>query len=562
MDLIRNGGGIFREQTVIKNLSGELRHVWVSLKYPSAPPYSSIPITLHDVTDQVNAANTVRESEGRLRNIIDQSPDPILILKGEDLVLDVANEPLFKLWQVGHEAIGKPFLEILPEMKNQGFHDLLLKVYREGYTHYGYETPAHFERRVGILETVYFDFIYQPFRENDGEISGVLVTAKDVTKEVMDRRALQESESRFRTLAETLPQMIWVTDEKGNIEYTSQQWREYSGIENPFEAWDAMVHPEDKSRMSLLYKKAFEEGVPFKAEGRLKSKTGEYRWHTSIAEPLRNEEGKVVKWIGALTDIHEQKMVAERLEQLVNERTKELKRSNEDLQQFAHVASHDLKEPLRKVIMFSSRLKDELGTSVTEKSISFLDKIANSALRMYSMIDGVLLYSSADVLEQASEPIDLGKLLQSIETDLEVVISEKHAVITYEHLPIIEGSAVLIYQLFYNLLSNSLKFSRDGVPPKILIESTDLNGEQVAGIGLSPTGKYWKITIRDNGIGFDLEQAEKIFGTFTRLHSKDKYEGTGLGLSLCRKIAERHGGAIYAEGIPDQGSVFTLLLPK
>jgi light-regulated signal transduction histidine kinase (bacteriophytochrome) len=323
-----------------------------------------------------------------------------------------------------------------------------------------------------------------------------------------------------------------------------------------------MTHPDDWEPIMTVWKKSVEGGKPFKYEVRLKNKAGEYRWHSAVGEPVKDLEGNIVKWIGALSDIHDQKTLSEKLEKLVTERTKELERSNEDLQQFAHVASHDLKEPVRKVMTFSNRLKHEFGAELDEKAVGYLSKVESSAIRMYSMIDGVLLYSSLNALDQTKESIELKEILQSIESDLEVLITQKEAIIKYGDMPFIEGSNILIYQLFYNLINNSLKFSSPHRKPLIQLNSTSVTKEEVRRRNLNAHKEYVKIVLQDNGIGFNDGQAEKIFGTFTRLHSKDKYEGTGLGLSLCKKIVERHGGAIYAKGEEGKGATFSVLLPK
>jgi len=247
------------------------------------------------------------------------------------------------------------------------------------------------------------------------------------------------------------------------------------------------------------------------------------------------------------------------LEQEVKNRTLELRllnislrRSNEDLQQFAHVASHDLKEPVRKIRTFGSRLQEEYGELLPDRARLFLDKIHNATERMYSMIDGVLAYSMLNASGQPIEKVDLNEVLKNIESDLEIIIQQKGGIIRKGHLPIIEGASILIYQLFYNLLNNSLKFSHAHIRPVIYIsgEITGTTDQPIAEIGFS-----------DNGIGFDQQHAATIFDTFARLNSKDKYEGTGLGLSLCKKIVERHHGMITAMGTKNRGAVFTIKLP-
>lgn len=285
-----------------------------------------------------------------------------------------------------------------------------------------------------------------------------------------------------------------------------------------------------------------------------------------ILEPLLDEDQKITGVISVGTDVSAQLAAkkaimqqSEILEQEVKIRTRELsllntslQRSNEDLQQFAHVASHDLKEPIRKIRTYGSRLQDEYGGMLPDKARVFLDKIHNATERMFSMIDGVLAYSMLNASEQPIEQIDLNEVLKNIESDLEISIQQKKGAIKKGYLPCIEGAAVLIYQLFYNLLNNSLKFSHPDIPPIIYI-----NGE-ITGPADRPVAE---IGIADNGIGFDQQHAAAIFDTFARLNSKDNYEGTGLGLSLCKKIVERHHGTITAMGTKNKGAVFTIKLP-
>lgn len=283
-------------------------------------------------------------------------------------------------------------------------------------------------------------------------------------------------------------------------------------------------------------------------------------------QPLINTQGQVEGIVGVSVDVTEQviarkkieeserkyRELTEELEQIVQKRTEELRRSNEDLQQFAHVASHDLKEPVRKFKTFMSILEDEYGNLLPAKGKNYLSKMQQASERMTSMIEGVLNYSSLNEKEHAFQSVNLDKLVAGIEDDLEVMILQKKATIQKKSLPDIEGSPVLLYQLFYNLVYNALKFSKADEPLVVTISAS----------ARQQKGKvYSEIVVADNGIGFEPMYAEKIFDTFTRLHSKDKYEGTGLGLALCKKIVERHRGSISASGVKGEGASFTILLP-
>ncbi|SHF21838.1 PAS domain-containing sensor histidine kinase [Flavisolibacter ginsengisoli] len=417
-------------------------------------------------------------------------------------------------------------------------------------------------------------------KDAKGVYIGAVAVNKDVTEQRKAAQLLKESESRFRVLTNTIPQIVWVSSAEGHMEYLNDQWYRSTGqpVSEALQNRIEMMHPGDVQIMSEKWEKALREGRPFIAEYRLKNRvTGNYRWFFCNIQPLRNDEGKILKWIGASTDIQHFKDISVLLEQQVQERTleleklnktlldkaEELRRSNEDLQQFAHVASHDLKEPLRKIKTYGSRLVEEYGDMLPAKAKSYLDKMESAATRMNSMIDGVLGYSMLGATEQVIETIDLNDLLDNIQNDLEILVEQKQAIIEYENLPAIEGSSILLYQLFYNLINNSLKFSVSGIQPRICISCSDYNVAQVKeNSPLKPGIQYQRISVSDNGIGFEQAYAQKIFKTFTRLNAKDKYEGTGLGLSLCKKIVERHNGTIEAEGKLNEGAVFIIVLPQ
>lgn len=373
----------------------------------------------------------------------------------------------------------------------------------------------------------------------------------DVTDQMNAAETIRESELRFRLLAESLPQLIWMTDTSGNVLYHSSNWFTYSG-KNEFEnLWAQTIHPDDLATSRNAWIKAKEASSSFRYEVRLLNAKNEYRWHLSVAEPVKDADGVVEKWIGAISDITEQKDFTIKLEDLVNSRTAELMRSNEDLQQFAHVASHDLKEPVRKIQLFTNLLRSEFNGSLPGNAELYFQKITKSVARMNAMIDGILKYSGVEANDTGKDAVDVNKLLANVYEDLELLIKEKNATISFDVFPAWPMHQILAYQLFYNLIYNSLKFCRQTVSPEIKVCIDATNNKK----GLS-------IKVIDNGIGFEPAENETIFKTFRRLHSKDHYEGSGLGLALCKKIMERHGGTILAEGNPDKGAVFYLYFPE
>lgn len=378
---------------------------------------------------------------------------------------------------------------------------------------------------------------------------------RDITAQKLFDKTLKESEERFRLLATSIPQIVWTSTAQGQVEYISSQWEKLTGEkpEDALKTWGSLIHPDDVDNVVLKWNESVADGKAWQVEYRLKNiKSGVYRWFMGNSQPLKNEKGEVIKWVGAATDIQSLKEYSAILEQSVNERTIQLKQSNEDLQQFAHVASHDLKEPIRKIKTFVGRLEQDAETRLSEKGKNFISKINKAAERMTSMVEGVLNYSILDGITQSVEKIDLNDVISNIESDLELLIEQKNAKLFYNDLPVIEGAPVLIFQLFYNLINNALKFGKENTVNQIHISGKIVNDKNQS---------LAKITLRDNGIGFEPEYAERIFDTFVRLNPKDKYEGTGLGLALCKKIVLRHQGSISATGIKDEGAEFNIAIP-
>lgn len=258
-----------------------------------------------------------------------------------------------------------------------------------------------------------------------------------------------------------------------------------------------------------------------------------------------NPEG-IVMMSRDVTHINKVEMELER-------KNNELNRSNVNLEQFAFVASHDLKEPVRKIKTFASIIIGENGSMQSQKMMKYIEKIHSSAGRMLDMVDGLLTYSSLDKVTGKMEEVNLQAIVMDIMSDLELVINEKEAQITYDSLPNVDGIADMLYQLFLNLIKNSLKFSKEDQPPLVQITSRVFKEE----------GKnFVEVKVKDNGIGFDQEDADKIFGRFVRLHSKSKYEGSGLGLSICERIVDYHMGRISVKSKVGEGSEFVIFLPQ
>lgn len=531
-----------------------------------ADDYLVKPFTARELLARVDANIKIAQSriaaENNLRNVILQAPVAMAILKSRNFIIEIANERALDVWGKTHdEVINRPALEAFPEIVVQGFDKILEGVYITGKPFLANEMPVTLVRH-GKPETLFLNFIYEPLRNSDGMVEGILAVGIDVSEQVLSRKKIEQSQQELNEMANAVPQLVWMANPDGKVLYYNNRVTEFAGahqLEDGHWHWHGLLHPEDLATTEKAWNKALETGTVYQMEHRIQMKDGSYRWFLSRALPHKDEDGNIKKWFGSATDIHTAKEYASLLEVEVIKRTKELKelnqnlqQSNHELQQFAHVASHDLKEPLRKIKTFTSRMVEDTGNVFTERSKTYVSKINSATDRMFAMIEGVLNYSVINASEQKIEPVNLNQVMKNIEIDLELLISQKNATIQYHDLPVVEGSSVLLYQMLYNLVNNSLKFSRPDVNPAIHLSSSaiDINEKQGA-----------QIRLDDNGIGFEQEYAEKIFESFARLNSKDRYEGTGLGLSLCKRIVERHGGTITAQGQPGKGATFLINLP-
>jgi two-component system sensor kinase FixL len=263
-------------------------------------------------------------------------------------------------------------------------------------------------------------------------------------------------------------------------------------------------------------------------------------------------------FIAFINDITERKKSQNTIEQ----KTKELESSNAELQQFASIASHDLKEPLRKILLFGDLLSNEYKETLPEDGQAYIERMQNAASRMQELIEDLLAFSRIGSKQEYFETVDLNVILFGIINDLEISIKQKNATIKIEDLPTLQAIPNQMRQLFQNLVSNALKFSRQDVPPVVKISYKIIPGSM---IDQAPAKikdhTFCEITVSDNGIGFDNMYADKIFVIFQRLHSRDTYEGTGIGLAICKKIAEYHNGFISAKSVPGKGTTFIITLP-
>ncbi len=398
-----------------------------------------------------------------------------------------------------------------------------------------------------------------------GQAEWVVGTNLDVTEKVLARKEIEENEKQFTTLANNIQNLAWMADGEGYIFWYNQRWYDYTGTtleEMKGWGWGKVHHPDHINRVVDFVKKAWHINEPFELTIPLRGVNGEYRWFLTRAYPVCDSEGKIINWIGTNTDITEQKTFAEQLEEQVKRRTAELVNMNKELQSFAYISSHDLQEPLRKIQTFATRITEKEENNLSDSGKEMFNRMQDAAKRMQTLIQDLLAYSRTTTTDHPFETIDLNKIVAEVKEDLKEELNEKHATIEANQLCDADIIPFQFRQLMHNLISNALKFSKPNHPPIIKISSEIANGIKFNNEKLSPQNKYCHITVSDNGIGFEEQYSEKIFEVFQRLHSKKEYEGTGIGLSIVKKIVENHNGIVTATGVLNKGATFDIYIPS
>ncbi|MGZ3910898.1 MAG: PAS domain-containing sensor histidine kinase [Flavisolibacter sp.] len=539
---------------------------------------SGVIVVANEITELVRAKHLLAESEKGFRNMVMQSPIAMTIFRGKEHVVEMANHVMFqKIWRRNEkDVLGKTILEAFPELKDQKYPELLDEVFLHGRVHREYESLAYVRGSDG-MKKFYLDYEYSPLREQDGSISGIMVTVNNVTERVEARQKIELAEEKARLAIASAELGTYEIDLNTGEMITSPRFQVIWGLYNTLDrnAFLALLHPDDLPRREQALKEAYITGN-LDYESRLLSSNNQ-KWVKVRGTILFNDRQEPERILGVIQDITEQKVFSEALERMVKERTselaianqtlvyknEELARSNVNLEQFAYAASHDMKEPIRKIHFFSDRLKDTMGKHLSEMELKYFQRMEEATKRMGSLIDDLLSYSQISVKPRQLEPVDLNTVIKQVISDLELQIEEKKALVHYDHLPTVQGHARQIQQAFQNLLGNALKFQTPEIAPVVTISCTRLLGKDTP-LFLTPEQReqwYYQVDMKDNGIGFEQQDAEKIFHVFTRLHGNAEYKGTGIGLSIVQKVAENHEGFVCAYSELGKGATFTLYLP-
>ncbi|MEH1967448.1 PAS domain S-box protein [Nostoc sp.] len=481
------------------------------------------------------------------------------------------------------DLIGKNIWEVFPEAIEYQFYHVYFQALAEQRVIQMQEYYPPFDR--------WFEYWMYPSSE------GVSIFFQDITRQKLAEIALEENERRYRSLVVATSQAVWIADTKGMLKDFSS-WIALTGQSDAqVEGWGWLnaIHPEDRELSELLWTQALKTKNLYFSEHRLQVADGSYRFFAARAVPVLDANDEIQEWVGTHTDITEQQTALrdrnlaqlalqqanEELEIKVQVRTaelqklnEELKRSNQELEQFAYVASHDLQEPLRAVTGYSQLLENEYQDRLDESAQEYFGYIIDGAKRMQQLIQDLLVYSRVGTRGQEFALVDCNVALNIALSNLHIAIAQSKAIITHEPLPKLLADKTQMVQLFQNLIGNAIKFCRQE-PPQIHIgallrraggaeeaeeEPLTSNSCRDAINCVSTSHSEWLIWVQDNGIGIKSQYLERIFEVFRRLHTRREFPGTGIGLAISKKIVERHGGRIWAESKPGIGTVFYLTL--
>lgn len=409
---------------------------------------------------------------------------------------------------------------------------------------------------------------YRPHHDADGRVCGVVVHAYDITERKETEQALAEALTRYRFLADAMPQMVWTALPHGQIDYVNRRWLETTGMTEAAalgpDGWLDAVHFEDRPLTRERWREAVAQCLPFEHECRLRcGRNVTWRWHLVRALPRRDDQGVVVQWVGSATDMDEQRRAyaelaeararlkshADELEARVRARTATLREANAELEAFTYSVSHDLRTPLQFVRGFAEAIHSDTAANLSTENRDHLQRIIRAASRMDTIIQDLLSYSRLARADVQLISLSLEDVVNDVLIHQHAAIRQSGATVVVERpLPQVAADRTGLFQALSNLVSNALKFTRAGTAPVVRI--------RVEAAGAGP--RLW---VEDNGIGIDPRHHERIFQLFERLHSQADYPGTGIGLSLVRKAVSRMGGTCGVESAPEAGSRFWIEFP-
>lgn len=484
----------------------------------------------------------IREQSGALiyerqllHNFFMQAPAACCILKSPEHIFEIANEGYLQI--VGkRNIIGKTVREALPEVKGQGFFELLDNVYETGESFIGTEMLIHLNKdQKGTPVPMYVNFIYQALKDLQGNIEGILVFAYEVTNQVLARKKIEESEAVFHTLANSISHLAWMANPDGWIYWYNQRWYEYTGTtleQMQGWGWEKVHHPDHIERVVSDVKKLWQSTESYEMTFPLRRKDGVYRWFLTRVYPVKNQEGKVIQWIGTNTDIDDQKKALEQKDEFIS------------------IASHELKTPVTSLKGFTQILQMKFKKEDNKPAVDLLSRMDKQVDKLTKLI--------VDLLD--ANKIENGQLQFTLEhfdfDDLVIEIVEEMKQTTISHkinvhtggVKIINGDRNRIGQVIINFISNGIKYSPDN--DEIIVSTALKDGKAT-------------LSVQDFGIGISEEKQQHIFDRFFRVTGggQETFPGLGLGLFISAEIIKRHKGNISVNSEIGKGSTFCFTLP-
>jgi PAS domain S-box-containing protein len=470
------------------------------------------------------------------------------------------------------QVIGKNMFDVFPYLRQTEVEENVHKAFEDQIVHVSPKESV-------LQKGKFFETFYLPLKTSSSHVHAVIIKVHDRTEQMLTagkiiesnkkledkNRELQRQAKFIETLFDSIVDIIAVLDTNYHYISINKTVSEKYNLSKEQIIGKHIISLFPSVEDSDLYrdlKKAM--AGEFVYDLSYTSKIINDRTFQNYYIPLTDTSGKVyaVMIIGHdITDLVKANDNLQTSNDVMAQKNKELERSNQELEQFAYVASHDLQEPIRKIATYTNKLLTHSKDNFNEETTTYLKRINNATNRMYELINGLLLYSRVTRHGNLFVATQLNEVLRQVLVDFELRITQKKAVIQYNRLPELEAVPVQMNQMFSNLISNSLKFAKADVTPVIQVSSSDLTQEQKEFYKLNTRERYVNIFYLDNGIGFEQQYAEKIFELFQRLHHRHLYEGSGIGLSICKKIVSNHNGLIYAFSEPDKGVTFQIILP-
>ncbi|MGV3586513.1 MAG: PAS domain-containing protein [Adhaeribacter sp.] len=509
-----------------------------------------------DIHEQKLYQQELQDRETWLQRLLANAPVMVCVLRGPELACTFINPQMERLYGNG-ALVGRTAREAWPELTDQGFLEILDNVYHTGESFVANEYPLNIHPALtGQLTPGYFNISVQPLLDVNQQTEGILCFSVEVTGQVIAKKQaealaekLQHETEKFKLLSEAIPQLVWTARPDGTIDYFNQQWEAYTGISWPVSQQTDLldvIHPDDSAAIKSVWQKSLNTGKPLELAYRLRNAAGTYRWHLTRALPMHNPQGQITMWVGTITDIHDQKMAQENLQ----EANSELKKINEDLDRFVYTASHDLKLPIINMgslfeeIIKSCAFTDPDHDKLVQLFYKSLDQI-NTTITDLSEIAKVQKNIHAE-----KEKISLAELTEEICLSIQDQIQSSGAQINIDFaaVPQLEFSKANLRSILYNLISNAIKYRAPERVPEVLVK-TSISPDHVI------------LAVQDNGLGINLElHKEKLFQMFKRFHNH--VPGTGLGLYMINRIMQNNNGHVEVESKTNEGSTFRIYFRK